>query len=260
MDEQTYIIINDKKIYISSDLVSIFTFLMHIIDEVRVVIEVKDKLKTIANQHIETLNFLSHLIDLIKENNLDFKYTLKEHPETMAQKLEYNLPARSLMIMLFAVMETHRVLWTSYVLATKDEDLLKNASNEEIDKFIRHFFLTSENSWFKENTKRSGKISVAMLRDLRNSLTHFYSVSYLTVVNEYDEKMETLSKQTNYKFLAISPNDLYELIKSASMLMLKEWDNDCRKNPEDFKNRIRFTLSLVDEKGAVVVNNFAKEL
>lgn len=211
--EVTHILIDDKKIVVSSNLVVIFSFLVEIDKEVQSFLSREGQLEKIRKQLLEYTELIHVMAKTIEETNLDFSFQMSEHPATIADKLLFNQHVRSEMIVLFAYLETLRCLWTAYELKTSDEKDLRDAKDSVLEKFYTDFCLSKENKWVKENSKLSGKISKDQLRKLRNSLTHFFSVSGLciipTIIKTDGEK---LMNKTNNKILSISPKDLSEII------------------------------------------------
>lgn len=255
MNESTHILLNGESLYVSPNLMAIFKFIVGIEEEVLEVIQVDVKLDGIRDQFLELLDLCMYQSTLLKENSISYSFDFKEDPKEIAEKLNKKLSIRSQSIVLFAYLETLRVLWTAYELKTFDELVLKNASNSSIDKFIKEFCLNNRNEWFKKNSKRSGQIGVKSLRDLRNNLTHFFSVSKLGLVYSYEDIHDDLRKGTNNTVQFISPTDIYEMIKSAARIMLEVWSNDFKRNGSEFKERIYFVNELVRMKGANIIDS-----
>lgn len=253
MNEPTHILINGGNLYISTNLSGIFKFIIGIEKEVDAFLSVIDKLESIRDQYVELMDFAMHQGKLLKENSINYSYEFKEDPKTISDKLKYDLPLRSQTIVLFAFLETLRVLWTAYELGTADESDLKDASDTAIDNFIKKFCLNSKNEWYKKNSKRSGKIGVSSLRNLRNNLTHFFAVSKLGLVHEHTEHVKKMGSKTNHLFQAISPTDLHEMLKSASKIMLETWSSDFSEKPDEFKRKIIFVKEIVEKKGPQMV-------
>ena len=96
---------------------------------------------------------------------------------------------------------------------------------------------------------------------MRNALTHFFSLSHgisviPEILKEKAEKLEKLLEKNGQKDTTfMSPDDLYEMIRGAVMLMLKEWNDDFNDNRQDFKQNIMFVQSVVKKSGAVVVQD-----
>jgi len=74
-----------------------------------------------------------------------------------------------------------------------------------------------------------------------------------------DEKSRQLEKETNFKAKFISPEDLYEIIKGSTLLMIKKWSEDCKndleKNSNEFKEKILSVKSVVDNYGVMIIKN-----
>ncbi|OGF22469.1 hypothetical protein A2Y83_00110 [Candidatus Falkowbacteria bacterium RBG_13_39_14] len=99
------------------------------------------------------------------------------------------------------------------------------------------------------------------LRRLRNSLTHFFSVSQGLGISYplLDEKSRRLEKATKFKAKFISPEDLLEILKGAAKLIIIKWSTDCNdcliKKSDEFKEKILAVKSIVEKSGAIVVKN-----
>lgn len=240
---------NRNRIDIHPEFRIVFDFLIQIEAEVKELMGFKKRLAEIKNQCKE-------LLDLIIKMNPadDFKFTLSEHPETLADKLHYVRPVRSEFIVQFAHLETLRCLYTAYRKGTSDNDKLRDASDEAIDEFIKEFCLCKNNQWVLDNPKRAGKMSASNLRALRNSLTHFFSVNKLGLVPLYDEVSEKISNQTNNKVQLLSPEDFENILHYAARLILEKWSDDCKeslKNGDDnFLKRMKCVKEVVEKNGA----------
>lgn len=254
MTENTHIVIDGKNIIISPNLSEISQFIIAIEKEIETILEIEDRLKKIRKQAKEIVGITAVLA---KNNSSDFKYQLSEHPSTLADKLKFQRPVRSECIVLFAYLETLRCLHTAYKEKIDDEEKLRDASDSSIENFMKDFCLCSENEWVKQNSRRRGKIDAVNLRKLRNSLTHFFSVSSIGIVMDYNEKYLKLEKQTNGKARFMSILDLYKIIRGAAHLLLKMWDNDCRtsfnKSDDNFKEAIHCVNNLVKKYGAKMI-------
>ena len=90
---------------------------------------------------------------------------------------------------------------------------------------------------------------------MRNSLTHFFSVSELGIVPFFDKKAEQISKKTNHKAQFISPEDLYKIIKGAATLIITKWNDDSLNNPQEFKEKISFVQEIIKRNGSIIILN-----
>ena len=123
---------------------------------------------------------------------------------------------------------------------------------------LNKYLLTSENDHFKKHQKRLVKLDAKKIRDLRNKLTHFYGVGKdgLSLANSmYDkesrglEKDMTRLKQGHIFFL--SEKDLFELLKFAHILTIKEWNDDSSATPIDFARKMKVVLQVIDEEAPI---------
>jgi hypothetical protein len=262
-DKSTHFIFNGKKILISSDLRLIFDFLKEIEKEVESFLGFDKKLESIRKQHLETIKFVQVLAKKLKENSIDFSFTFSEPPATIVDKLKMNHPVRSKFIVLFANLETLLCLSIAYENKTSDKKvIIDKAMDPGVTKsFLENFCLNKENNWGKKNQKRLENITADNLRKLRNALTHFFSVDKDLQIADamLDDKSRKLEQATNFKAKFISPEDLYEIIKGALVLMMKKWTDDCldsiNKKSNEFKEKILSVNSIIKDCGAVIVKN-----
>ncbi|MDH3324794.1 MAG: hypothetical protein OEL89_04090 [Candidatus Peregrinibacteria bacterium] len=259
--ENTHIVINEDSVVLSPNLMVIFTFLMEIEKEVKSFLGFQEQLEEVREQVTELSGLIEFFAQKLKENDLDFTYQLSQSPKTIVDKLKFHRSPRSELIVLFAHLETLRVLWTAYENKTKNEAELRDASDGAIDKFLTDFCLCKKNEWFKKNSKRS--ISSQNLRDLRNSLTHFFSTKGLGVGTFFDEESERLRKKTNNKIKIIAPDDLLEIIGAASLLLIKKWSDDYQEslneNKSEFEKRIKCVKYLVETHGSKILRRTSSE-
>ena len=265
MNEQqdTHVVFDGEKILVSSNLIPVFQFLMEIDKEVASLLGFEKKLVSIREQYLETIRLVQFLAKKLQENNIDFwEFTLSEEPETIAEKLKLHLPVRSQMIVLFSNLETLFCLNIAYQNRTDDDDFIRKTAMDykAVKRFLNTYCLTEKNEWYKENKKRF-RISAKQLRDFRNALVHFFSVSSnISIVpsildRKARELEKLLKKDEQYDLAFISPDDLYEIIGKAAMLMIKEWNGDFSLSPNDFKARILSVESVIKKNGVVLVEN-----
>ena len=262
-NRSTHFIFDGDKVVISPDLYPVVSFLQEIEKEIESFLGFDKKLESIRKQHAETLKLVEVIAQKLKENSIDFNFTLSEHPATIAEKLTINRPIRSEMIVLFANLETLFYLNIAYENKISDErEIIKKAMNQDnVKDFLEKFCLNKENEWCQKNPERLKHIAADDLRKLRNSLTHFFSVAKTLAVSYamLDEKSRKLEKATNFKAKFISPEDLYEIIKGSAKLMIKKWSEDCKdslaKNSNEFKERILVVKTVVDNYGAMIIKN-----
>lgn len=262
-DKSTHFIFDGQKIVISPDLRPIFDFLKEIEKEIESFLGFDKKLESIRKQYLETIELVQVLTKKLKENSIDFGFTFSEHPSTIAEKLIINRPIRSEMIILFANLETLLCLSIAYENKISDEAKIRSfaRNSDTIKSFYNRFCLNEENEWCQRNPERLKRITTDDLRKLRNSLTHFFSVGKTLSVSYaiLDEKTRRLEQATNFKAKFISPEDLYEIIKGAGVLMMKKWNDDCldsiNKKSNEFKERILSVNNIIKGCGAVVIKN-----
>ncbi|MDR3168694.1 MAG: hypothetical protein LBU27_02880 [Candidatus Peribacteria bacterium] len=106
-------------------------------------------------------------------------YQCKTSKKTLEDFINFkaSLGVRVKMIALFAFMETIFCLITIYDSKLSDEREIIKKSNNDLPKWIGKYILTKRNDFYKQNISRFKKITTKNLILLRNSLTHFFSVS-----------------------------------------------------------------------------------
>jgi len=254
-------IFDGDKVIISPNLIPIIKFLEEIEKEIETFLKFDKKLETIKKQYTEIVGLIRELGKKIKENSIDFKYTLSEDPSTIVDKLSISRPIRSEIIILFAYLEVLLCLNIAYENKISNQKTIINKTMDKkiITSFYNDFCLNKENEWGQRNPERLKNITADNLRKLRNSLTHFFAVdrdiflSYAIL----DTKSRKLEKITNFKVKFVSPEDLYEIIRGAGILMIKKWDSDYKEslteNSEDFKEKILSALDIVKTYAPVIV-------
>ena len=178
-NQNTHFLFDGEKVIMSPDLSEVVKFLHEVEKETESFLSYEKRLDSIKSQHLETLDLVQLLSKKLKENSIDFKFTFSELPTTIGDKLRLDRPIRSEMIALFAHLETIFCLNLAYEYKQSDEvEIIKLARDEKnMKKFINTFCLNENNIWCQKNLERFKRISASDLRSLRNSLTHFYSVS-----------------------------------------------------------------------------------
>jgi len=259
----THLYFDGNKMMISPDIAPIFSFLIEIEKEIESFLGFKNKLEELRLGYREILKFTQVVGEKLKENNIDFPYKTNYNLEEIIKNFDFYLPVRSQMIVLFASLEVLYFLQIAYEKETDDDDKLKEVAIRDKDfykKFINSFLLNEENDYYKNNFLRFSKIDAGKIRDLRNSLTHFFSLpnNGLSIVpsllREKAIKLENTLKQNKHgNVIFISPEDLYELIKSAHRLRMIKWGEDFKNNKADFKRKAGFLVNLIKNNGAMIV-------
>lgn len=243
------------KLFIHPDFVSIFQFLMNMEAEIETILGYQKRLLAIKDFVRTLLGVASHMKpnDDFDKHNLSFP----EPMEDFLKRLECPRPVHCEFIILFSRLETLRCLWTAYDKKTNDPKVLRDASDEAIDDFIKKFCLCKKNEWYSKNSKRSGKLSVQNLRTLRNSLVHFFSVGKIGLVPFYDDEYKDLMDKTNNKVQILSPDDFDQMLRSAARLLLIYWDDGAKKSEkngdDDFYERMVCVKNLVEKNGSKII-------
>lgn len=259
--EGSHLLMNGLSMIISPDIVPVFTFLMEIEKEIESLLGFNKKLDGIKDSYLEMVAFVQFLSNKLKENHIDFSFNFKEHPEKIADKLGFHIPLRSQMIVLFASLDVLFNLHTVYENETCDNDKLRDLTmnTDNTKKFLNCFLLNEDNQYYKDNKIRLSKIDSGKLRNLRNSLTHFFSTAgglFITpeLLREKATSFEKTLKQNKHgNIVSISPDDLHELVKSANILQMRKWSDDFKNSSADFKRKIQFVIDVVKREGAIVV-------
>lgn len=256
-NKSTYFIFDGKKIIISSDLQPIVGFLEQIEKEIKSLLGVEEKLESIRKQYKEMVELVEVLAGKIKENSMDFNFTFSEDPSNIADKLKFNRPIRSEMIVLFANLETLFCLNLAYENKTFDKDEIRKlaTNSRNVEDFIKRFCLTQDNEWIKYNPERLKDTTAKDIRYLRNNLTHFFSVDEkLGIIHPaLNEKARRVERKMNASFKFISTEDLYGIIKGAAKLMILKWSKDYEEDSDEFRQRISFVKNIIKKRGAVII-------
>lgn len=261
MNEKTFFGFDGNRIRISSDLIPIIIFIQEIEGEVENFLGFDKKLKLIEKQYKEIIGLMLELAKKIKENSINFNYTLSENPLTFIKNLSLGHSTRSETIILFAYLEVLLCLNIAYENKISEKNILQKATDEKtVLSFYNNFCLSKENEWGKKNQERLKRLNAKELRNLRNSLTHFFSVDKQISLSSHTElniKSNKIEKDLHFKTKFISPEDLYEMTKGTAILMIKKWDTDCKecsdKNSYEFKEKISSVLNIVEKYGTIVI-------
>lgn len=263
-EEGTHLLFDGSKMIISPDIAPVFKFLMEIEKEIESFLGFNKKLSSLSESHMEMLNFVQFLSSKLKENNIDFQYTFKEHPEKFAEKLNFYIPLRSQVIVLFASLDVLFNLHTAYENETCDEDRLRDLTMDSNNskKFFNSFLLNEKNQYYKNNKTRLSKIDSSKLKHLRNSLIHFFSIGHEGLslspglLDEKARNLENILKKNKKGHVVfVSPEDLYELIKSANHIRMKKWSDDFNANQVDFKRKMQFVIDTVKNHAPAIILN-----
>lgn len=260
----THFVFDGQKIQVSPNLGKIASFLVEIEKESDEIFGIEKKLEEFRAHFRDLLSCTAELSEVLKKNNIDnWSYTFKKDPRTVSDILQYHVPVRSQMILLFTQLEVLFFLYIAYEREIDtDVELRSVAMREEKFRkaFLRKFLLSNDNDYYKDNAERFEKLSSGKIIRLRNSLVHFFSLpkdSIGVYPEHYAEDARKLEKfaKNNKKgdLVMISPVDLHELIKSAYLIMFKQWTNDTYSDNDTFIRKIKYVNNVVSNEGAVVV-------
>jgi hypothetical protein len=263
MEGNTHIVFDGKKILISENLAPIFNFLVHIENEIRGLLGVRHQLESARKGLSGTLKMIKYLMEKYPEeqDGLKIDVFFEENPIGIADKLNFVQITRSEMIVLFANLETIMALNAIYELNTIDETSIirKLMDKKYTKKFIRDYLLNIKNPFYRDNQDYLKFIQNSDIRDLRNSLAHFFSVKGITLTDEVNEDLgRKMEHKLNNKIKCLSPREMYELMQGAYTLMIIKWDKDFKENPKDFAERIDKVKQVVERDGAILV--YTKDL
>lgn len=262
--ESTHVVFDGKDIQISPNLHKIFNFLVEIEQESNAIFGVQDKLEEARLYYKDLLELTGKLSKVVQENNLDgWSHEFKKDPRTFTDILKYHIPIRTQMLHLFTQLEVMFFLYIAYTKEIAGEEELRKVAMEDKKlrkKFLRQFLLSKDNAYYVQHKKRLSKLDAAKLIRLRNSLVHFFSLSSDHIginpdsFNEDARKFEEFAAAKKLgSFVLLSPTDLHELIKSAYIILIKQWTSDTLQDNVTFKRKIGFVNDVVSEYGAVVV-------
>lgn len=262
-NKNTHIIFDGKKIFVSPNLMSIVNFLGDIEKEIEDVLGCNKKLWGLGKQYAENLKLIQVLFQKLKDNSIEFEFTISENPVITAKKFVGISSTRSEMVFIFAYLETLLRLEFAYKKKINDgKEIRKLTLNKKVwESFYNDFCLNQNNKWIQENKERAKNITAEDLRYLRNSLTHFLSVDRGLQISDSILKNESrkLEKLSEFKVKFISPEDLYQIAKNVTILIIEKWNKDCQEclkiNSNDFREKILCVSKLIEESGAVIIRN-----
>lgn len=261
-EESTHVYINWNSLVISPNISSIFDFLIKIDSEILSVLEFNKKLENIRKDASEILKLTSHLAKIVQDSNLDLDYQIDKNLLKIWEKFDFNIPTRAEFIILFSYLEVLFSIYISFEKEIDNKDMIRKEvmNQEETRKFISKFILNKNNNYFNENSKKLWWISSKKLRDLRNSLTHFYSLwdSWIILVNDNSDK-ENQKITTNFinawleNTYLLSSFDLYKLLSWVLWILIQNMNNLYFEDKILFKRKINFVKNIIDTHWAVIV-------
>ncbi len=154
---------------------------------------------------------------------------------------------RSQIICVFAYLETIVCLFTLYKAKEKlSDDDLKRETQKNVRKFINSYVINLKNMYYKENMEKFKWINTESLKDLRNMVTHFYSVpDSLWIIQEMRIKRPDKEKLKEEWHCFISPKELYNLLEWSSNALIKDRFLDSKKDYTKFKYWITNVIDMV---------------
>lgn len=252
--ESTHIVFDLKKwsLTISPNLREIFDFLMNIEKEIKLLLWYDQKTNQIKMKAQKTLEELSKMAFFLEQNGLHYNYTIKKEDFFIPSDFETHSIERTKVISLFAYMETLFCIMSIYNHETIKHEEIITHTNNDIRELIKKFILSDENTYYREHKAKLSKITANQFKALRNTLAHFYSVpEYISIVEDPIANHLIQNKLKNTIF--ISAHDLYELIRSASLLIFFEWNNDTVQNQEVFIKKINCVKEVVEKNWAKLI-------
>jgi hypothetical protein len=264
-NESTHLFFSERGIEISPNITPVVQFLMEIEKEIDTIMSFNKRSDQIRDRYLSMLNLVQFLSDKLRENDIYWEYKGKTLSD-IDEDIKYHFPVRSQCIVLFASLEVLFVLFIAYEYEiTKNEEIRKKTMDPKIvKKFINKLILSDKNDYYNKNKKRFSSINAKQIRELRNFLTHFFSIPEKglgIIPKELEAKAIELEEKirkskpgiSNVKF--ISPEDLYELIKSANILWFRLLSDDFNHINNEFEKRIKFVIDVVNSHGAKILYN-----
>lgn len=253
-----HLVFNWKEVYISETLAQTVVFLWDIEKEVKQFLSYPWKISSIGTKLLIIIDDLKWLSELIQENNIHYKYNITEETMKIVDEIEKISLPRSQIICLFAYMETIFCLLTVFSHKLENEQEIIVQSNRDLQKFINKYILTNNNAFYKKHKDKLKHIKAIDILELRNKLTHFYSVwDKIGLVSDWPveqiKKMEELLLGNWYRYIFITPNELFELLRNSVINIFIERTNLTLHQPNEFKERIIFVEKIVQRKSAEMV-------
>lgn len=254
--EPNHVVFDGEKIVISPNLVDTFMFLMEISKEIETQLGFEEKILKIREKCKDILDELSQMAKFLVDQKIDYKYHITKDTLTVVEDFSTQPFPRSQMICLFAYMETIFCLVTIYNREITDEWEIIKFTNSDIRSLITTLILSDENEYYKINKDRLWKIDADKFKRLRNRLAHFYSVSeHIQIgINDQAREIENYLHETGHtEIISMSPQELYELLKSAVKLILIKRTKDSIEQPEIFAKKIWYVKWEVALNASVVI-------
>lgn len=259
--ESPYLIIDRKAntIEFSPNIKEIFELLIDIEKEVKSFLGIEEKLSNIRSEYRKMLDLCRFLAEKLEENNIDCEYKLKGDFSKLLHELQFDIPARSQLIVLFSYLETLFCLHISYTEQTEDDSRIRKSASDgqKVKKFLREYCFTDRNPWYAENKSRGLKISEEKFRHLRNSLVHFFSLtSEIFLVDSTDTGEKTgkpLEERGQSNTTFISTKDFQEIIKGVFQIMMEEWEDEFKTNQKEFNKKILCVQSVAKRHKPIFV-------
>ena len=266
-------IVSEDKAVISPSLGEITVFLGDIDKEIRSMIFLKDNLEEVRMSVWKTFEdiekIVSELWELLETKRLKetAKKTILDHVnetnETINSINSQNAFAiRSQMICLFAYMETLASIITVYDEGLSLRDNIMEKTKNNLKKWIKKYLLTDENDYFSQHREVYKNIWPQDIKDVRNSLTHFYSPSklkkiVLVTASVWDkpEKLKKIFKSMKwYKgTVPLSPQDFYHLLAWAQKKILFDRADESEKDMETFRKKIDLVNEVFNASGTKMI-------
>ena len=243
-----------RRLEIHPDLVDTFLFIIAIDKENRYLLDHFDKAMNLKKNIMHLLWDSATMMKEIKSNWLEIKC---ETTQIEVQELQDILskierPVRSVMISLFAYMETLFSLLTVYKAWKQlDDKQLMNQSKNDLKPFISKYIINKWNKYYSEHEEYFKELTSQKIIDVRNYLTHFYSVpDNIAIAQDRKDPFIIEAREKQLKCTFIIPVELYELLQSAAYMIVNEWHCDAVKNHEIFKRNMKNVIKIVWEKAA----------
>lgn len=259
-EESTHLFFQGDAIHISPNLSPIAKFISNIEKEIDELFSINKRLEDILKQYRELLECTKIVTEKLENNKHVIDFSFSEPPQTILEKTTWQRPLRAEMITVFAYMETLMCFYLAYTYEISDEEGLrkKMQKTDSVKEFINSFIISNDNQWCQLHPRRAKRFTWKELRNIRNSLTHFFSVAKdgLSAATIYDNTVKEAEQKTKSKVKFITPDDLRIMVRSAALLLFKTWDKDYRdslqRGDKNFENKIKFVKTIVDRDASLI--------
>ncbi len=259
-------VLKNNTLYISPELEEIFLFISNIENEISAQLHVKSKLEEMRIKLLKLTEDIVWVLKLLQENNIH--YDFKSTKDTLSIFDDFNISQniRIVMIAIFAFLETIFSFITVYENQITDEKEIIKLTRYWWEKLSKKYLLTDDNEFYCANKERLSQISWGMIRDLRNTLTHFFSVTndLMLLENGWEKNrddIEAMIKQSWVIWFWFTPEEWFAWVGGVVKILLSEWTHASLENKEVFKSKMSAVKSVVERHASrLVVTKYNKSV